>query len=76
MTYQLTHLDSIKRLSDNAFIPPDPHNEAYQEYLSWLEDGNTPLPADPLPEFSELTPQQKLEQVGLSVEELKTLLGM
>ena len=36
----------IKRLSDNAFIPFDPANTDYQEYLKWLEAGNTPLPAD------------------------------
>jgi hypothetical protein len=27
-------------------IPFDPANTDYQEYLKWLEDGNTPLPAD------------------------------
>ena len=36
----------IKRLSDNAFIPFDPANTDYQEYLKWLEAWNTPLPAD------------------------------
>lgn len=36
----------IKRLSDNAFIPFDPANTDYQEYLKWLEAGNTPLPAE------------------------------
>jgi hypothetical protein len=36
----------IKRLSDNAFIPFDPANTDYQEYLEWLEAGNTPIPAD------------------------------
>ena len=36
----------IKRLSDNAFIPFDPANTDYQEYLKWLRDGNVPLPAE------------------------------
>ena len=36
----------IKRLSDNAFIPFDPANRDYAEYLEWLAEGNEPLPAD------------------------------
>ena len=36
----------IKRIADNAFIPFDPANIDYQEYLKWLAGGNTPLPAD------------------------------
>ena len=37
---------SILRFSDGAFIPFDPANTDYAEYLKWLAEGNTPLPAD------------------------------
>jgi hypothetical protein len=47
--YQLTTGDSILRLSDNAFIPQAPGNCDYAEYLQWIEEGNTPLPAPPPP---------------------------
>jgi hypothetical protein len=43
--YQLTTSTSIKRLSDGAFIPNDPGNRDYREYLEYLEAGNTPEPA-------------------------------
>jgi hypothetical protein len=57
-------------------IPPDPANTDYQQYLEWVSQGNTPIPPDPIPEPEPLTPQQKLEQSGLTVEELKELLGL
>jgi len=39
--------DVIQRVEDGACIPLyDPANMAYQEYLKWVAEGNTPLPAD------------------------------
>ena len=36
----------IFRIEDMASIPFDPANTDYQQYLKWLEAGNTPEPAD------------------------------
>ena len=36
----------IKRKADNAFIPFDPANTDYQEYLKWVAEGNTADAAD------------------------------
>jgi hypothetical protein len=42
----IKNAEVVKRLLDNAFIPFDPDNTDYQEYLKWLAEGNTPTPAD------------------------------
>lgn len=42
--YQLTNSTSILREADGAFIPCDPANADYQQYLEWVAEGNTPEP--------------------------------
>jgi hypothetical protein len=36
----------IRRVADGACIPFDPSNTDYQAYLKWVDEGNTPEPAD------------------------------
>jgi hypothetical protein len=68
--------EGVIRKSDNAFIPQDPANTDYQAYLAWLEAGNTPDPAPEPEPIPELTPAEKLANAGLSIDELKGLLGL
>jgi len=74
-TYELTEGTIIKR-SDGAFIPNDPANRDYAEYQEWLKAGNTPTPyTPPAPEpVKSLTPKEKLERAGLSLDEFAQLI--
>ena len=51
MTYTLIAADPgvIIRDYDGAFIPTDPGNRDYQDYLAWLAEGNDPNGERPAP---------------------------
>lgn len=47
--YRLTnnrYQETVYRVTDGCFIPFNPDNTDYQAYLKWLEEGNTPEPAE------------------------------
>jgi hypothetical protein len=74
--YQLTNSPTIIRLADHACIPPDSGNTDYAAFLEWVEAGNTPEPAPEPAALAELMPAEKLARSGLTVDELKELLGI
>ena len=43
------HQGIIQRDEDGAFVPFDPDNIDYQNYLAWLDEGNEPTPYTPPP---------------------------
>ena len=46
-TYKLLNTGNhVFRIETNTTIPFDPANTDYQAYLKWLDEGNTPLPAE------------------------------
>ena len=80
MTYTYTFADAeettLKREDSEgniAFVPVDENNRDYAEFL---RSGATASAYVAPPEPEPLTAQQKLENAGLTVDELKTLLGI
>ena len=47
--YKLTETQNIIYRNDGMWIPADPANTDYQQYLAWLAKGNTPEPYVPPP---------------------------
>jgi hypothetical protein len=41
-----TEANGVFLVETNTFIPFDPANSDYQEFLRWCEVGNEPLPPD------------------------------
>ena len=76
MTYTLTNSTTIIRNTDGANIPSDPANTDYQAFLAWIAEGNAPNPYVPPPAPPEPTIEEKLASVGLSIDDLKTALGI
>jgi hypothetical protein len=62
--YKLTASTNIIRTTDGVFIPADNKNIDYQEYLSWVADGNTPDPAFTPEELA----QQALDAIAAQKE--------
>lgn len=49
-------------------VAPDPRNRHYQMYLKWVDEGNTPEPADPEPEPPEASVIKEGAGIGERVD--------
>jgi hypothetical protein len=68
--------DAVVRKSDNKIIGPE-HQKEWTEYQAWIAKGNTPEEPESILETSlEPTIQEKLQRAGISIEELKSALGI
>lgn len=69
--YTISSLGGWPKNAEGQFVNPDTH----PEYLAWLAAGNTPEPEQE-DTTEALTPAEKLNALGLSVDELKALLNI
>jgi len=66
MSYQeLPNTASVLRLADSSFIPADPKNQDYAEYLEWRAKGNIPAAYVEPPETTEQLEAKKLEALEI-----------
>jgi hypothetical protein len=56
--YKLTNNNVVIRLADNASIPTVESNRDYQEFLQWVEEGNTPEQSDVIPVIDSISMAQ------------------
>ena len=80
MSYTYTFVDAdnttLRREDDQgnvAYVPTDPRNRDYAEFLA---SGATAAPYVSPPAPPEPTPEEKLAAAGLTVDELKELLDL
>jgi hypothetical protein len=57
------------------YVPFEVETAELQQYRKWLEEGNTPEPYAPYVEVKEPTLEEKLAKVGITIEELKSVLS-
>ena len=69
---------AIKTNDDGSItsFPFDRANTDYQAFLAWIAEGNAPNPYVPPPAPPEPTIDEKLASVGLTLDDLKTALGI
>lgn len=53
---------------DGSFIPNEPLNRHWQEYLAWLDEDNTPLPAD-VPSAEQLAKEEEVRTAPLTARQ-------
>lgn len=66
---QETDMEFVLKIPDMKYVPVDPDNLDYQEYLNWLEAGNTPEPADIITNYKTLR-QAEYPSVGDQLDAL------
>jgi hypothetical protein len=71
--YKIINDFVVQRLSDEHYIPRDPTNKDYKEFLEWEQKGNEPKPADVEPEPAPPTKEELVAQVAELVGKINSL---